>query len=512
MTLKLIVGPLLGVEGDSEYTVCFLTPLDVQKAQVNLDGKTFDAEKVRDLPHGTFWRTSLQVKIPEGRGSGRVAEYQVLLEGAIVADVHCRTEWHFYIPAENERHKFAYASCNGVSKADKITKLDEPFALWRQMSELHKEEPFSMLIMGGDQIYADSIWDKVSSLDDWSSLKFEEQVVRKSTKKMMKQLDDFYSRLYKQRWSNEHMSLMLASVPNVMMWDDHDIFDGWGSFPRDLQNSEVFSEIFRHAKKYFELFQIRTLKNRTLLSIDGDHYAFGFTFRGSSILALDNRSERSIRRVMSDAQWGDVMNYLDRTKQGSLFVMSAVPVVYRDFSFTESAMDLTPWHEDLEDDLKDHWRAKEHQGERNRLIMNLLDNAGLRQQKDGSSKTVFLSGDVHVGCLGVVTDSRNERLVKLHQVVSSGIVHPAPSLIQWLGIAAVTNDDVEPINEESTIEARMLTPVGSKRYIRKRNFVTVKEGTDDKLWVNWITEDMCRGETFDQPLYPIASSPDASKR
>ena len=94
-----------------------------------------------------------------------------------------------------------------------------------------------MLIMGGDQIYADSIWDKVSSLDDWSSLKFEEQVVRKSTKKMTKQLDDFYSRLYKQRWSNEHMSLMLASVPNVMMWYDHDIFDGWGSFPRDLQNS-----------------------------------------------------------------------------------------------------------------------------------------------------------------------------------------------------------------------------------------------------------------------------------
>ncbi len=94
--------------------------------------------------------------------------------------------------------------------------------------------------------------------------------------------------------------------------------------------------------------------------------------------------------------------------------------------------------------------------------------------------------------------------IKIHQVVSSGIIHPAPSLIQWLGIKAVTNDDIEALNEERTIEASMLTPVGSKKYIRARNFVTLNQGSDDKIWVNWIVDGERKAETGERPVYPIS--------
>lgn len=40
-----------------------------------------------------------------------------------------------------------------------------------------------------------------------------------------------------------------------MMWDDHDIFDGWGSYPPELQNCPVFSGIFFVARKFYLLFQ-----------------------------------------------------------------------------------------------------------------------------------------------------------------------------------------------------------------------------------------------------------------
>lgn len=177
---------------------------------------------------------------------------------------------------------------------------------------------------------------------------------------------------------------------------------------------------------------------------------------------------------------------------GDLLVLSAVPVVYRDFSFAESALDATPWEEELTDDLKDHWRAKEHEGERLKLIMRLLDNVNTRQ-----GKTVMLSGDVHLGGLGIIIDERNDTRNSIHQVISSGIVHPAPTYMQWLGILAVTNDNLEYLDETRLLTSNMIKPHGSNKYIRNRNFVTLLEGNDNKLWINWI----CEGK--DKPSYPL---------
>ena len=201
---------------------------------------------------------------------------------------------------------------------------------------------------------------------------------------------------------------------------------------------------------------------------------------------------------MSSKQWQDITHYLNhKVDDGTLLVMSAVPVVYRNFSAIESYFDATPWEEELTDDLKDHWRAKEHQGERMKLIMHLLNNAKHRQKSSPSSKTVILSGDVHVGCLGVITDKTDNQVVKLHQVVSSGIVHPAPSCLAWLGITTSTNDRNKFLNEDNTITSRMLTPIHSDRYLRSRNYATISTGSDNKLWINWQTENK------DKPAYPI---------
>lgn len=57
----------------------------------------------------------------------------------------------------------------------------------------------------------------------------------KVSKTLPNQLDRFYDELYQRCWSKPDMSLMLATIPSVMMWDDHDIFDGWGSYPDALQ-------------------------------------------------------------------------------------------------------------------------------------------------------------------------------------------------------------------------------------------------------------------------------------
>ena len=50
----------------------------------------------------------------------------------------------------------------------------------------------------------------------------------------------FYFTHYRQHWCSKHLSDALACIPQVMMSDDHDIFDGWGSYPHALLTCTVF--------------------------------------------------------------------------------------------------------------------------------------------------------------------------------------------------------------------------------------------------------------------------------
>ena len=50
----------------------------------------------------------------------------------------------------------------------------------------------------------------------------------------------FYFTHYRQHWCSKHLADALACIPQVMMWDDHDIFDGWGSYPHALLTCTVF--------------------------------------------------------------------------------------------------------------------------------------------------------------------------------------------------------------------------------------------------------------------------------
>ncbi len=490
---KLKVGPILGVESNSLYTVCFSTGHDVAQAAVLIGEQTVSAEKVGTTPSSVIWRAQYDVDVTNEPQS---LTYQVSVDGDIAQCQNLRQAWSFYVPGLNTPPRLAYASCNGFSALDLMHKTQNPYRLWDEMLEQHQQEPFSILLMGGDQLYADDIWSSVSELKKWNCLSQEEKIARSATKALSKQVDVFYDNLYQTRWTNKSMSLLFATVPSVMMWDDHDIFDGWGSYPAELQNCDVFQEIFKIARRYFEFFQIRSCKNTALLSSNSDHYAHAFGFRDYHILALDNRAERTLNQVMSSDQWSVVNGYLNNMEaDGHLLVLSAVPVVYRDFSFTESVVDFTSWEEELTDDLKDHWRAKEHQGERARLIHRLLDNAKKRRATNPNNKTIILSGDVHIGSIGVINDKA--KACKIHQVVSSGIVHPAPSRLQWIGIMAVTNDRDEYLDEDRDIHISMLQPFASDQYIRCRNYVTLSMGTDEKLWVNWVSEGK------DAPYYPI---------
>lgn len=499
-TNTLMLGPLLGLESETLYTVCFATNPSVQQATVlfTLGGQTLTAaaQCLMTTANWALWRAELTVNAGL---SAQACAYNIQVNGAGASSQQGQSQWVFEVPGNSQAPRLAYASCNGFSDPKLMKNTAEPFALWKKLLNDHAQAPIHLLLMGGDQVYADSLWGSVPLLKRWSALPKDQKCALKPASKELAALQSAYVNLYLERWNEPSTAQALATIPSLMMWDDHDIVDGWGSYSDDLQQSPVMQAAFQAANTAFQLFQLRGRStNTTLLAPQAAHHSALLRFRGLNILALDNRSDRRLNRIMSETHWQTVINTLNTLTNGDLLVMSGVPVVYRDFSFVEQTLDTLPGDQELTDDLKDHWRARAHQGERARFIMRLLDNAQQRKTAQGKARTVILSGDVHVGCLGVVQDNTGDTPVNLHQVVSSGIVHPAPNALQWAGIVATSNDREETLDENGHIRSRMLTPFGSSAYLRTRNYATLQEGTDGKLWVNWVCEN------GDQPHYPLA--------
>ncbi len=484
MSNSIIIGPLLGFEDGDFYTVCILLEAGSASPELKLPGlkKTAPFTKAGVVGGREFWRAEFPVPVA---AKGTNVDYSVQVGAAALADRHARVKWRFYVPGTGEEPVIAYASCNGFSSAKLMMNTAQPYAVWERMKDTHKAAPFSLLLMGGDQVYADEIWESKACplLREWSKLDETAQFKTKVSAQMKAEVAAFYDGLYVDRWENEAMSEMYASIPSVMMWDDHDIFDGWGSYPDLRQGCYVFQAIFKEASRVYDVLQLRC-SPRNRMSPRADHRTLRFSFRNYLVLALDNRSERKMDTIMSQQNWDDVKAWLDQlqgTSVANLLVMTGVPVVYRSFAKIEATMDGTFWHEELEDDVHDHWSSRPHLAERMKLVMVLMNFL----KSHAGCKAVLLSGDVHVGALGQLWDER--QALGLTQIISSGIVHPPPSAFAWAGIQMMTNDTPEALGD-GEIVAEMLTPFGSSRYLRTRNFAMLHTGTDKKLWVNWICE------------------------
>lgn len=424
----------------------------------------------------TVWTIELDV----ARGAAAV-DVEYGLGGA--------ASWRFTVPAASERPRMAYGSCNGFSTLKTAKSVDEPFALWRQVAEAHAEAPYHLLMLGGDQVYADPLWETIDELVEWGqSSSFLAQVLPMSAT-LAAAVDRFYFELYCKRWAQPQLAAMLASVPTLMMWDDHDIFDGWGSHPEARQRSPVFQGIFAAARRWFCVFQLqRRFEAPTIEFIAAaPNLSYAHRIDDLAIVALDLRSERSTTQVMSPAGWDAAFEWIDgQVGLRHLIVMTSIPVVYIDLGTVEDALGFLPGQQELEDDLRDHWCSRGHLGERLRLIHRLLDFA-----RDRGTRVTIVSGDVHVAALGLVESTREGEAQSITQLISSGIVHPpAPAIVVYaLGKLFAAGGAID-----RGIELSMQPfPGGKRRLLAARNWLSLEpdlawERSRKRLWANFHVE------------------------
>ena len=423
----------------------------------------------------------------------RTVSYRVTEEGV---------DREFTVPGRDTAMRFAYASCNGFADPRYMKQVDDKNERWRDLGAKHASSAFHLLLLGGDQLYADSIWEAVASIKQWNERPGADRWKAKFTQRMEQQVERFYFNLYCDRWKQAGPREVFAAIPSVMMWDDHDIFDGWGSHPSARHNSEVYQRISQIATEHFRVFQLQTDPSGPVPgTLAGGGFNAVHDLGKAALAVLDLRSERTEERVMSSQSWGGLIGALDKIEKGSckhLFVLSSVPVIYLDLGAIETAFRWIPKQQELEDDLLDHWRARPHRAERLRLLHKLLEFSRKKE-----CRVTILSGDVHVGALGVLQSKRESgsgHAATINQLISSGIVHPGPPKLV-LYFYSLMADKVEEVDRDVT--ARMIAfPATDRKFIGTRNWLSLTMDDKDRVWAEWWAE--FEKDPYTKVIHPTA--------
>jgi len=459
-------------------------------------------EKVTITPHPSLkmLNTYCIAKIPFDAPRYDVYRMDFALEahetqGMLILD---GKEYTFQAPLTADNPRVAFVSCNGFSDPKLMKSVNDKNDRWKDLAFFHAQQPYHILVMGGDQIYTDEMWNRIKALHAWTDLPLEQRLTAPFTDQMHKELDELLCSIYLTRWTQPEVLAMLSSIPTIMMWDDHDIFDGWGSYSEELHFSPVYQGIFKLAKRYFHTFQMQLNEKEVHpCALPGQStYNMGFSSLGSiGILALDLRSERrpALRKIgsnlpsqiVSPESWESIYKWVDSQKKlKHLLVISSIPVAYLNLNVLERILSVVPGQQELEDDLRDHWRSTTNSQERLRLIHRLLKFSG-----DQKTRVTILSGDVHVAAAAVIESTRDcasKNACVINQLVSSGVVHPAPpSMVRY--VLESIADKEEHVDRGITSNLQQLNTRGT-RLIGARNWLAIEPDGSNNLWANWHVE------------------------
>jgi hypothetical protein len=471
-----------------------------------IKGARLYADPIRGV---TFWRFNIEVEL--GEQQAHIA-YRINRGPAV----------GFWVPARGQSMNIMFHSCNGFSLSVDPDAFSGPDPLWRDVLNTHQTRPFHVMIGGGDQIYNDRVILETQHFGAWIHMKNPHEKHRVPfSAEMRDELESFYLERYAMWFSQGLFAMANSQIPMVNMWDDHDIIDGFGSYPDHFMRSPVFSGLGNIAFKYYMLFQHHSVPeetakdepswligaqpgpyihhhSRSLFMHMGKHVAF---------LGLDCRTERQRDEVLSEHTYDLVLERCRKEivegETKHLILLLGVPIAYPRLVWLENiltsrAMDpikalgrtgilragfLNKFDGGVEilDDLDDHWTARNHKLERNDLILDLQD---LSAEK--SVRITILGGDVHLAAIGQFYSNPKLRVPKdkdhryMPNVISSAIVNtPPPEMLADVlnkrnrvhVLNPYTVEDMIPMFTHDVDGKRR----NNKRLLPRRNWCSIRE-------------------------------------
>ncbi|KKZ65749.1 hypothetical protein EMCG_08455 [[Emmonsia] crescens] len=219
-------------------------------SQLNSQATTVEGLKLFADPTKAFWRFPINVPLQSEETRWEYSFHRF----HYFNDKESLGRWNFVVPAANDSMRIMFHSCNGFSIGTDLDYWQGPI-LWNEVLRLHEERPFHVMIGGGDQIYNDSVrvdgplrgWTDIANPHKRRAYPF--------TNKMRDECDSFYYENYVKWYGMEPFATANSQIPQINIWDDHDIIDGFGSYTDHFMKCAVFRGIGGVAFKYYLLFQ-----------------------------------------------------------------------------------------------------------------------------------------------------------------------------------------------------------------------------------------------------------------
>jgi PhoD-like phosphatase len=453
VVLRLRLGPVVGHTDDTSARVWIQARDHPGEYKLRVQGAgRFDFVSTEAQPQPEF---GTGLAIADGLRPDHVYGYSVLRKGRLVPGAR-GTFRTMPSPGSPAPLLFCVVSCN-QTRHDGVWNLFAAF--------VEKAKPHFVLMMG-DQVYMD---------EDEPDVFKEHLDSRPSVRRRA------MAETYGRNWSRSPVRRVMASVPTYMMWDDHDIRDGWASVAMDSPTLAARyprgRELFRKNNAYFEdardvYWHFQGCHNPTPTGdpslpnyIDGppspgQRRAMPFVFRCGRlvVLVLDARGDRDVFRkdfpILGTEQWGfidtvfanlpadvealavmtptpvasmdpngQVQNLLgDRTddvvafSRGRLQPRSSAgfgetPVAVANVHFSRllgRQLNLGQFMISKIDEARDQWSHKFARPEQADLLRK-AGTARLANVIPGTARgLIFLSGDIHVGCIFDISCSKPE--------------------------------------------------------------------------------------------------------
>jgi len=402
---KITLGPVIGKVTDT--TARILIEVD-SEAQVTCDATDFNNNVITQTGSFTKDRPSvfkLQGLMPE-------TEYEITFRG-VTANYPKGRVRTFGINADNLN--VAAVSCNFLGRRGGSD-------LWADLRDRYiMPGDIDLLLHVGDQIYGDATFARALTI-----IKSNQP---KTKKAQDEQILEAYRRLYRVWWAEPSTRDVLANVSNLMIWDDHEIRDDWGSRREDSDPSSIEYRIGTLARQAYREYQRQLWEDSPHSDVEHHFHVWGTI----GVLFTDLRGGRSFTRdaarpYLSTRQWDDIVKALQTgvfSNVRALIVVTSVPLVYL-------GRHITGFGTSAADDLYDHWSHPLHNKEQVEMVRALRE---WKKAAPGQRELLIVGGDVHVGGH---THVMHEKRPIFSQLITSPITNTPPKWYAFYGLLLLT--------------------------------------------------------------------------
>ncbi len=294
------LGSIMLVSDAQPPTIHIHQSTDLSPNPRQLDGKAIYTHQ-----RWVFYRYDIDLQMEDGPS--------VRWTYAITSHLGC-TRYEFLVAGRHETNwRFLAHSGNDFAlgtNATERSRLGGVGFMWKDILAKNVEcGGFHVQLGLGNQIYADRLWKEVPSLKQWLTLPGKE--ARRNaqwTASHEESVGHAYFHYYTSHFDQSFLREAFAQIPHVCQIGDHDVFDGFGSYPEHMQSSHMFKNIGRIGIEVYLLFQHHTtlelLRNVSddvdLFTITGTGWHF-VKYLGPAMVVVgpDVRSERTRNQVMA---------------------------------------------------------------------------------------------------------------------------------------------------------------------------------------------------------------------